>query len=161
MGDTVILIVTLVLMFGAMWMTLIPAFPAIPFMFLLALGYGVVDKFIHISGWNLLILAGIALVSMLVDYLSGILGAKYGGAGRKAIIYGFIGMLIGTLIAPPFGSLLGLFLGVFFSEIIEFKDHHRAIKSAMSSVLGAVVGIMINFAIAFIFIGVFVSMAIK
>jgi uncharacterized protein len=124
-------------------------------------GYAVVTKFTTLSAGNILVLFFIMTVSLLVDLLSGIIGAKYGGAGRKSLVYGFVGMLLGTFIMPPFGSLLGLFCGVVLSEILAFKDHHKAIRAATGAVLGVVFGIMVNFALAFIFIGTFASFLYK
>ncbi len=161
MGEIALLFVTFLLLVGSMFMTLIPALPALPFMFLIVSGYAIVTKFTTLSAGNMLILFVIMLVSLLVDMLSGIIGAKYGGAGKKSLIYGFIGMLLGTVIMPPFGSLFGLFAGVVLSEILAYKDHHKAIRAATGAVLGVVFGIMVNFALAFIFIGMFASFLYK
>ncbi len=161
MGEIALLFITFLLLVGSMFMTLIPALPALPFMFLTVFGYAVVTKFTTLSAGNLLILFVVMAVSVLVDMLAGILGAKYGGAGKKSLLYGFIGMLLGTLIMPPFGSLLGLFAGVVLSEILTFKDHHKAIRAATGAVLGVVFGIMVNFGLAFIFIGLFASFLYK
>ncbi|MDQ5949840.1 MAG: uncharacterized protein QG669_88 [Patescibacteria group bacterium] len=157
MGEFALLFVTFLLLVGSMFMTLIPALPAIPFMFLTVFGYAVVTKFTTLTVENLLVFAVIMIVSIFVDFLAGIIGAKYGGAGKKSLIYGFVGMLLGTLIMPPFGSLLGLFAGVVLSEILTYKDHHKAIRAATGAVLGVVVGIMVNFALAFVFIGIFAT----
>lgn len=161
MGEFALLLITFLLLVGSMFMTLIPALPALPFMFLTVFGYSVVTKFTTISFGNLAVLFVIMLVSVLVDFLSGIVGAKYGGAGKKSLLYGFIGMIIGTLLMPPFGSLLGLFAGVVLSEILAYKDHHKAIRAATGAVLGVVFGIMVNFALAFVFIGMFASFLYK
>jgi uncharacterized protein YqgC (DUF456 family) len=157
MGEFALIFVTFLLLVGSMFMTLIPALPAIPFMFLTVFGYAVVTKFTTLSTENILVFAGIMVVSIFVDFLAGIIGAKYGGAGKKSLIYGFVGMLLGTLVMPPFGSLLGLFTGVILSEILTYKDHHKAIRAATGAVLGVVFGIMVNFALAFVFIGIFAS----
>ena len=160
-GELALLVMVFLLLFGSMFLTLIPALPALPLMFLTVFGYAVVTKFSTLTIGNILVFAGIMLVSLIVDSLSGILGAKYGGAGKKSLLYGFIGMVLGVLLMPPFGSLLGLFTGVILSEILIYKDHHKAIRSATGAVLGVVFGIMVNFALAFIFIGLFASFLFK
>jgi uncharacterized protein YqgC (DUF456 family) len=160
MGEHVIFVVVTILMFGSMFLTLIPALPSIPFMFILALGYTIADKFVHITFLNLVTLLFVTCLSLLVDYLSGIFYAKYGEEGRKALVYGFGGLIIGLIIAPPFGAVVGFLAGLLVSEITSYKEHHQAIAQSFSKTMGSTMSIMINFALAFVFIGLFATYAL-
>jgi len=133
------------------FLVFIPAMPVIPFMFLLSLLYGFLDKFKHLQLREYLILGAAVVVSLVIDYSSGILGAKYGGAGRHSIIFGFLGSIAGTFLLPPFGGLLGLFAGILLAELVQFRSRKKAFKAASYSVIGSITGMLINFVVAITF----------
>ncbi len=143
------------LIFPGMILVLIPGMPAIPYMFLVALIFGFVDKFQNISPRNLIVLGVIVLLSIAVDYAAGILGAKYGGASKKSIIFGFLGSLLGTLLLPPFGGIVGIFAGVLIAEFMQFYDHKKAVKAASYTLAGSIAGLLVNFLLAIIFFTLF------
>jgi uncharacterized protein len=142
-------------MFPGMFMTFIPFMPALPYMFVIAVLFGFFDGFEKLTLVNLSILGGILILSILVDYFSGIIGARYGGASRKGIFFGFIGLIAGLLIFPPFGGFLGLFVGVLFAEFAIKKSTIGAIKASTGSFLGSLTGILINTFLAVLFFTLF------
>lgn len=150
----------LLLVFGIGSLFLI-VFPSLPFMFVIALIFGIVDKFLHLTFLNLIILGLIALAAEVIDYLSGLMGAKLGGAARISLLYGIIGMIAGLIIYPPFGSIIGLFLGIVISEIIHFKDIKKALKAGGGSLLGSLAGSLIKLFLAIIFLVLFIIFAVK
>lgn len=144
-----------VLTLPGIFIMVFPTAPGIPYLFLLSLTYGILDGFDEFRVWYLAILGGFVILAGIVDYFAGLLGARYGGASRQSLIYGFVGLLLGTLLFPPLGAFLGLFLGIFIAELITFKDQIRALRSAGFSLLGAVSGVLINFCIALGFVTTF------
>src|SRR3990172_4351405 len=144
-------IITSIILAPMVFLVFIPALPVIPFMFILALLYGFIDKFTRLGINEFLILGSFVVVSIIVDYSAGILGAKYGGAGRDSLIFGFLGAVVGTFLIPPFGGLIGLFAGVLLAELVSFRDHKKAFKAASYSVIGSLTGILINFILAITF----------
>lgn len=144
-----------ILIFLAIFMTFIPLAPAIPFMFIVAGIFGLITGFEVLALGSLGILGGILALSMFVDYFSGIIGAKYGGASLKSIFYGFIGLIIGFILLPPFGGLLGLFMGIVLYEFIVNKDEVRALKAATGYLIGTMTGVFINFLLAILFFVLF------
>lgn len=139
--------VSLILLF-CLLIAWVPTLPGIPLMFLVTLVYGFVDNFQHLHPIHLAVFAGIMVLSVLIDSFSGVLGAKIGGASRKSLLAGMIGLFVGLLLFPPFGAFAGLFVGVFGMELIQFGDHAKAFKAATSSVTAAVVGTLLNIALA-------------
>ncbi|MCK6462241.1 MAG: DUF456 domain-containing protein [Candidatus Pacebacteria bacterium] len=148
-------VIFIILMLPGLLFSLVPMMPAFPYMFLLAAIFGFVDKFIRITGTELAILGGIFGASLIVDYTAGIIGAKYGGASRKGIFWGFVGLILGILIMPPFGGFLGLFLGVFIAEWLRKHDKNKALKAATGSVVGAFSGVVVNIFLAIAFVALF------
>lgn len=137
-------IIVAILLFLCVFMTCIPTLPGIPLMFIFTVVYGLLDGFQHLQPVHLVIFGAITLVSVIIDWSSGLIGAKLGGAMRRSLFVGIVGMLIGLLLFPPLGAFIGLFLGVFVAQLLQFDDHALALKSAASSVAAAIVGVMAN-----------------
>jgi uncharacterized protein YqgC (DUF456 family) len=153
-------IIFIVLMLPGVFMVFIPMIPGIPYMFAVAALFGFIDGFQNLTPLNLGILGGILIASIFIDYFAGILGAKYGGASKKGIFCGFLGLIIGLILFPPFGGFLGLFAGVLAAEFIAYKDKKRALKAATGSFLGSVSGVFINTCLAVVFFILFIIFTI-
>lgn len=136
----------------------IPVLPGIPFMLLVALTFGGVTTFSELTGNEIGILAIIAVASIAIDYLAGVLGAKYSGASARALGAGFLGMLIGLILLPPFGGLIGLFCGVLLVELRD-RTRHEALRAATGSLLGSLAGIVLNLLLAVLFLVLFLVFA--
>ncbi len=160
MNHIVLTIIFVILLFPGFAGIVLP-FPALPYMFVVALIYGFIDKFQHLRPTELIILGVIMLISFINDCLSGILGAKYGGASRASLLYGGIGMILGLIIAPPFGGIPGLFAGVLIGEILMFRDHEKALKAATGSLIGTVAGMLISLVLVLVFLVLFIIFSIK
>ena len=160
MNNALLVIIFFVLMIPGMLGAFLPL-PGLLFMFIISLIFGFVDKFQHLQPWELGVLAGIAIISMINDYLSGMLGAKYGGAAQKSMLFGIIGMILGLIIFPPFGGLIGVFVGILIAEIIRGNSQEKAVRAATGGLVGSIVGMVITLILAIIFLFAFVIFAIK
>lgn len=118
--------------------------------------YGLIENFKYLTGSELAVLAVIFCLSVVVDYTAGIIGAKYGGASKKSILYGIFGVIVGSILFPPFGGLPGLFIAVFVCELFLNKTRSQAFKAAKGSLLGVFTGIALNFVLALTFFSLFV-----
>lgn len=161
MSNTVLVLIFSILLLPGLAGIFIPLLPGIPLMFVIALIYGVIDRFQHLQGNEVMILGGIVVLSLIVDYCSGVIGAKYGGASKKAILFGFIGLIVGIILLPPFGGILGLFLGVLIAEMIQHRDQRRAVKAATGSLLGSLLGIVANLVLGLLFLILFIVFALR
>ena len=130
-------------------------------MFVIALAYGFVDHFQKFTTAELIILAILAVLSVVVDYASGVLGAKYGGVSGKSAMAGFAGLILGLILFPPFGGIIGLFVGILVSELLLHKNQKKAFKAASGSLLGTLSGIIINLLVSLLFIVLFTVFALK
>jgi uncharacterized protein YqgC (DUF456 family) len=161
MALTVLYIVALILLLPGIGMAFIPRLPAIPYMFVVALAFCLVTHFSTLSIEGLLGLLGVALVSVLIDHVSGFIGAKYGGAHGKSLLWGFVGALLGTFLLPAFGSFIGLFVGVLAAEMYYKKKGKEALKAASGAVLGSVAGMGASVVISIVFFAAFALFAYK
>ena len=159
MSHTAWVLIAAAVMLPGLAGVVLPVLPGIPLMFVVALVFGYADGFQHLRVIELLGLLLLVLLSVGVDYFSGLLGARYGGASRWAMAAGFAGFLLGTVLLPPFGGIIGMFVAVILAEIAQRRDHRQAFRSAAGSVLGTVAGIGISLVIALLFIVLFIVFA--
>lgn len=152
--------ISVLLMLPGLGLVFIPMVPSIAYMFVVALCFALVDGLSHINTFNLWILGGVVVISILIDQLSGILGAKYGGASRKALIFGFLGAIIGVFAIPFFGALVGLFAGILLAELFLNKSRDDAVRAATGALMGSATGIAVNFCLALAFIILFIIFSI-
>lgn len=128
-------------------------------MLAVALGFGLVTGFETLQGLEIIILTCVALVSLIIDYSAGALGAKIGGASKRSIAYGLIGLLLGTFLFPPFGGIIAMFLTIALIEYGTHNSQEKAVKAAGATLLGAVAGSIINGLIAITFVILFIIFA--
>lgn len=147
---TLEIIIAIILLFG-IFLTAVPAIPGMGMMFFSVLIYAIIENFETFSPWWFLFFGGLMVGGILSDYIFGLLGAKLGGANKKSLIFGLVGLVIGLLIFPPFGLFLGLFLGIFIGEIVQYQHYKDALKAASYGFFGTLTGIAVNVLLAIIF----------
>ena len=153
-------IFTILLIPGAV-MALVPMFPTFWYLLGMAAIFGALDGFIHLSVSNFVVLAAIFVLSILVEWSAGMLGAKFGGAGWRSLFWGAGGAFVGVLLLPPFGAIPGLFLGVLGSELYRRNNAPAAFRAASGALIGTVAGIALNLLLAAAFVVLFVIFAIS
>jgi len=90
-----------------------------------------------------------------VDFVSGMVGARWFGSSRWGIAGVFIGGIVGMFFMP-FGLLLGPVIGGIAFELIFAKKRLKpAAKSAWGSILGTGVGLVVRVVISFAMIATF------
>lgn len=153
------IVIAVILMLPGLVGVIVPALPGVPFMLVVAIGYAWLTHFAKLTGVELAILTGITALTVLVDYLAGTLGARFGGASARSTIIGIIGMIVGLVILPGVGGIIGLFLGIFLSEYLRHQDQSKAARAATGGLIGSLAGIILNLILAIIFIITFVILA--
>ncbi len=161
MTYTIILIISSLLLIPGIIMAFIPGIPNLVYMFAIAIFFGLYDNFFNITPMNILTLAIISMIAMLIDFISGIIGAKWGGAHWSSIASGIIGLIIGSVFIPVpiLGSLVGMFLGVFSSEYYRTHNLKKAEKAALGSFLGFIAGTGVRIIASIVFFVLFIVFA--
>jgi hypothetical protein len=160
MTNAFILIVVFLLIFIGIVGTIIPLIPGIPLIFISISAYGWYEGFQQITPRYLVILGAVTVLSVIIDYLSTSIGAKYSGSSKKGIWGAFLGTFIGAIFFPPLGILLGPWLGAFIGEYIELQDVSAAARSGLGTVLGLFSGIIFNLILALIMLVSFIVVII-
>lgn len=119
----------------------------IPGTFVILIGaviYGLVTKFHEISITTLFLLLGIALLGELIEFVSGMYGAKKLGASKLGMIFALIGGLTGgvcgTIIYPFVGTIIGVLLGTFSGGFLGEKMLKKELACSLKAGFGAFIG---------------------
>ena len=86
------------------------------------------------------------LLSLLLDYLVSLAGARKYGASRAGLWGSVIGMLIGMIFFPPLGIFLGALVGAVVTEVLVGKKTGEAMRVGWGIFVGNMVGIVVKFA---------------
>jgi len=137
--EAAVLALTFLVLLAGLAGTLLPVVPGLPLMWLALLGYG------WFTGWQaygfagLLVTGLVVILSLAVDQVASVVGAKTFGASRA----GLVGAVLGGLLGLVFFSLPGLILGVFLGAIaLELLVSRRNLEEALTAGLGALLGFL-------------------
>lgn len=135
--------------------TVVPALPGVPLV-LLGLFIGAwIDRF-EVVGWTTLgVLAVLALIAWVIDFLAAAAGAKYLGASSRAFWGAAIGAIIGIFFGIA-GMLLGPFIGAVIGELSGGSNVVQSGRAGLGAWVGMILATAIKLALAFLMIGIFV-----
>jgi len=112
----------------------------------LAAVFALCTGFDPITGWGLLGLAVAAGAGEAIEFIGGLLGARYGGASRwgmaAAMAGGIAGAILGAVLipAPIVGSIVGAFALSFAATVAVEYHRGRKLDGALAAGLGAFFG---------------------
>ncbi len=135
--------------------TVVPALPGVPLVFLgLFVGAWIGD--FQTIGWATIgVLAVLALLSWIVDFVVGAAGARYLGASSRAFWGASIGAVAGIFFGVV-GMLLGPFIGAVLGELSGGSNVVQSGRAGLGAWIGMVVATAVKLAIAFLMIGIFI-----
>ena len=149
-------IVAVLLMAVGVAGVVLPALPGVVFVFLGILLAAWIDDFARIGGLTLGVLAALAVIAFVIDYLASTVAAKRAGATRL----GLLGAAIGTVLGIFTGFIGLLFMPLVGAAVGEFLGHRDAIRAGQVGVatwIGLLVGTVAKIAIVFTMIGIFIA----
>ncbi len=141
-------IMILIGLFGA----IVPFLPGLPLAFIGTLVLAIATHFGLISVPVVIALAFLALLSLVVDFASGLIGARLG----KASIWGAIGAIVGTIVGILCFGILGIVfgpaLGVLLFELLARRNNNsQAVKVAKTTLITSLLGLALNGILAVVY----------
>lgn len=136
---------------------LLPVVPGAPILFLGLLFGAWAEDFQYVGVWTLLILAGIAGLTYVVEFAASILGVRKYGGSRRAMAGAVLGGVVGLFLGIP-GILLGPFAGAVIGELSLQRNLGQASRAGFGTVVGLAIGVAGKLAIGIAMIGLFVLM---
>jgi uncharacterized protein len=158
--NTLFYVLAVVMMVVGIVGTVLPALPGLPLVFAGMLLAAWTGNFEQVGGWALAALAVLTLLSLGIDFMATMLGAKRVGASKPALV----GAVLGTFAGLAFG-IVGIFIGPFVGALIGEllwlrgvggRELGQATKVGLGTWLGIVVGTVLKLGVAFVMVGLFV-----
>lgn len=155
MLDYILLIFAIILMILGIIGCLVPVLPGPPLSFLgLILLH--MSKFADFSLTVFIIMAVIAIVVTILDYIVPVWGTRKFGGSKYGMRGATVGLIIGLFLGPA-GIILGPFIGAVVGELIFKDDIKYAIRAGFGSLVGFLTGIGLKLAASFIMTFYFVK----
>lgn len=133
------LAITLLVMVVGLAGSILPGIPSTPLVFIAAIGHRLAFGDRGAATWVIVLLCGLMLFSMLLDFLASMAGAKHLGATWRGVCGAAVGGLIGLFLGLP-GLLLGPFLGAIAFEMAGGREWRESAKAGAGAALGLLAG---------------------
>lgn len=136
--------------------TLVPGIPGVLLVFGGMLLGAWIDGFRRIGWIAIVILALLAVLSLVVDVLGGLLGAKRVGASRLALLGAAIGSVVG-LFYGLVGALMAPFFGAAAGELITRGKLAQAARVGVGTWIGFALSLLARVVIVLAMLVVFIT----
>jgi uncharacterized protein YqgC (DUF456 family) len=146
--------IALVLMCAGLAGSIVPGLPGPPLVLLAAIGHRLYFGQASASTAVLVILVLLTLLSLALDYLASMLGAKKLGATWRGILGAVLGAFFGIFFGLP-GIILGPFLGALAFEMAGGREFNEAARAGVGAMLGLFLGALGKLACSAAMIGLF------
>jgi len=133
---------------------LLPMLPGAPLLFLGLLFGAWAEDFRYVGVWTLVMLAGMAALTYVVEFAATILGVNKFGGSKRAMAGAVVGGIIGLFLGVP-GILLGPFAGAVIGELSLQRTLDQAGRAGFGTVVGLAIGIAGKLAIGIAMVGLF------
>ena len=151
--------VALLLMSVGLAGSVLPGIPSTPLVMVVAIGHRLYFGAAGPSNVALIILAALMALSLVMDYLASMAGAKKLGATWRGVLGAFMGGFVGLFFNIP-GIILGPFLGAALFEMVGGREWREATRAGIGAVLGLFVGAIGKLACCAAMMGLFAASVI-
>ncbi len=156
MTATLLWVAAVGLMIAGLAGTVLPALPGTLFVLGGIVLGAWIDDFARVGWVPLTVVAVLAVLAWVLDYVAGLLGAQKAGASKLAIAGAAVGTVVGLfmgLVGVLFMPLVGAAIG----EYLARRDEQKALHVGVATWLGIMAGMVAKVVIAFMMIGVFIA----
>lgn len=145
MLDWFLLILALVLILIGLIGCILPVIPGPPLSYigLLLLHF---TRFGDFGFTFLVVMATVAIVVTILDYIVPVWGTKKFGGSKAGIWGATIGLVLGIFVLPPIGIIIGPLVGAIIAESIKGKNFNKSLKAGFGSLVGFAMGIGLKLA---------------
>jgi uncharacterized protein YqgC (DUF456 family) len=144
MLDVVLIVIGFVLQFVGLAGCVLPWLAGPPFNFLGLIVLCLAKGWDTFSPTFLLVMGGLTLLTMVLDYVLPMVGARKYGSSKRGFWGAFFGMIIGVVLFPPFGMIIGAFLGAVAGELLAGKKDSEALRAGWGVFMGVISALILK-----------------
>lgn len=159
--EIILFVIAVAVMLVGLAGVVLPLLPGIPIIFLAVIGYLAFVGFNQISIGVFITLAGLTVLSFVIDWLSTVYGVKRFGGTKLGMLGSLIGTVVGLLIANIPGLVIGAIFGAYAGEILAGKKSSEAWRAGFGGFFGLISGHIIKLVMGTVMIGLFVWQVLK
>ncbi len=155
-GTILLWILIIILLLLGLVGIILPFLPGVPLIFIGSFIYAMATDFREITANTIILFFALTILCLVLDYVSGLIGAKKFGATKLGILGALLGMIVGLIAFGLPGIIIGSFLGAVILEILGGQKRDQAIKIGIGTLVGFLAGTLFKFIIGFFMIGAFI-----
>ena len=156
MFTIIIPIITVLCIVIGLFGVIIPLLPGVPIAWFGIFIYAYATGFAKISMLTVLVFLVFTLLTMILDLVAPMIGAKRYHATKYGVLGSSLGLILGIFTLGPVGIFLGPFLGAFLGEIFAGRKSNKALHAALGAFIGLMLGSLIKIIFIFIMAGFFI-----
>lgn len=126
-----------------------PALPGLPLIFVGVWLMALSDDYQVIGPGSLIVFFVLCSVGVALDYVAGMMGAKFSGASKKAYWGALAGGIVGVFMGLP-GIFLGSAIGAMVGEILSYSGALAVGKVGMATFVGFLAGVALKIGVAIV-----------
>jgi len=151
---TVVGVVVAALFLAGLVGSVVPWMPGPLFILAGAVVWAVATDFQTLGWGRLAVLAALAVLSFLLDFLAGAIGARRYGASRWGVVGALLGAVVGLFLGP-LGLIAGCVIGAVVGELARGADLAGGVRSGLGALVGLLAGLLADLVLAITMIGLF------
>lgn len=133
------LALAMIVMFIGLAGSILPGLPSTPIVLAAAIAHRLYFKETGPGNIVMILLVLMVALSLVMDYLATMYGAKKMGATKRGVVGAMVGALVGIFFNLP-GLILGPFIGAFAFELSGGRETRDAAKAGAGATLGLFAG---------------------
>jgi uncharacterized protein YqgC (DUF456 family) len=134
--------------------SIVPWMPGPPFILAGAVLWALATDFETLGWGRLAILAALAALSFVLEFVVAALGARRYGASRWGVVGAIVGALIGVFFGPV-GLIVGCVAGAVVAELLRGSDPATSVRSGFGALVGLLAGLLADLVVSITMIGLF------
>jgi uncharacterized protein YqgC (DUF456 family) len=156
--EIILFVAALIFMLVGLLGVILPILPGVPLIFVVALIFSILTDFTYLGGQTIIIMGILAVISLILDWIAGVLGVRKMGGSKAGMFGAFIGMIVGLFLPGVgiFGFVIGAFVGAFILELLVNRESKKALKAGLGSFIGFLAGGVLRLVIGAVMIGMFI-----
>ena len=157
MGTIALIILCSVLMVAGLVGVLLPVLPGVPLSWLGLFIYAIGTGFERISIATVVVFFLLTVLTLALDFVAPMLGAKKYRASKFGVIGAFLGFTVGIFVLGFWGIILGPFVGALLGELIARRKPTQALGSALGAFIGFIAGTLFKIVVILVMFGFFIA----